>query len=110
MAGEPKSYVVVFDADAVLDFQDVKSKGDRKALFNAVHKLKELGPLLPSPHMKSLQGETDLFELRPKQGRTPVRPIYIRVNNQFVILAVAANKDAFDRAVRDARTRRSRHL
>jgi len=110
MAGEPKSYVVVFDADAVLDFQDVKSKGDRKALFNAVHKLKELGPLLPSPHMKSLQGEIDLFELRPKQGRSPVRPIYVRVDNQFVILAVAVNKDVFDRAVRDARNRKSRHV
>jgi hypothetical protein len=110
MAGEPKSYVVLLDADAVLDFEDVKSKGDRKAFFNAVHKLKELGPLLPSPHMKSLQGETDLYELRPKQGASPVRPIYLRVDNQFVILAVAANKDVFDRAVREARARQSRHV
>lgn len=60
--------------------------------------------------MKSLQGETDLFELRPKQGRSPVRSIYVRVDNQFVILAIATNKDVFDRAVRDARTRKSRHL
>lgn len=110
MAGEPKSYVIVFDADAVLDLEDVKSKGDRKALFNAVHKLKELGPLLPSPHMKSLKGEKDLFELRPKQGRSPVRPIYVRVDNQFVILAVAPDKDHFDRALADARSRISRYV
>jgi hypothetical protein len=110
MAGEPKSYVIVFDADAVLDLEDVKSKGDRKALFNAVHKLKELGPLLPSPHMKSLQGEKDLFELRPKQGRSPVRPIYVRVDNQFVVLAVAPDKARFERALVDARSRIARHV
>ncbi len=110
MAGEPKSYVIVFDADAVIDLEDVKSKGDRKALFNAVHKLKELGPSLPSPHVKSLQGETDLFELRPKQGRSPVRPIYSRAESQFVILAVARDKDHFERAISDARARRPRYI
>jgi hypothetical protein len=33
VAGVPKSWVIDFDAEAVLDFEDVKSKGDRKALF-----------------------------------------------------------------------------
>jgi len=109
MAAQPKSWVVDFDADAVLDFEDVKSKGDRKAVFNAVHKLKELGPDLPSPHMKSLKGEMDLFELRPKQGASAVRPIFARVGSRFVVLAIAPNKKDFDRAVSDARTRRGRH-
>jgi hypothetical protein len=59
---------VDFDSDAVVDFEDVKSRGDRKAVFNVVQKLRDLGPDLPSPHMKSLKGEADLFELRPKQG------------------------------------------
>jgi Phage derived protein Gp49-like (DUF891). len=93
----------------VLDFEDVKSKGDRKAVFNAVHKLKELGPDLPSPHMKSLKGEMDLFELRPKQGASAVRPIFARVGSRFVVLAVAPNKEGFDRAVLDARSRLDRH-
>lgn len=35
-----------------------------------LQKLKDLGPDLPPPHMKSLKGEADLeadlFELRPK--------------------------------------------
>ncbi|MGN6586743.1 MAG: hypothetical protein ACTHKT_04620 [Solirubrobacterales bacterium] len=57
-----------FDSDAVIDFEDVKSSGDRKAVFNIVQKLRDLGPDLPSPHMKSLKGEPNLFELRPKQG------------------------------------------
>ena len=109
MAPAPKSWVIDFDADAVHDFEDVKSKGERKAVFNVVHKLKELGPDLPSPHMKSLKGETDLFELRPKQGATAVRPIYARVASRFVILAIAPHKKGFDRAVSDARSRLDRH-
>lgn len=67
-----------FDSDAVIDFEDVKSRGDRKAVFNVVQKLKDLGPDLPSPHMKSLKGEANLFELRPKQGACEARPIYAR--------------------------------
>jgi hypothetical protein len=39
---------VDFDTDAALDFEDVKSRGDRKAVFNVVQKLKDLGPDLPS--------------------------------------------------------------
>jgi hypothetical protein len=109
MATQPKTWVVDFDSDAVLDFEDVKSKGDRKAVFNVVHKLKELGPDLPSPHMKSLKGETDLFELRPKQGACAVHPIYARVGSRFVILAIAPNKKSFARAVLDARSRLDQH-
>jgi hypothetical protein len=109
VAGVPKSWVVDFDADAVIDFEEVKSRGERKAVFNVVDKLMALGPDLPSPHMKSLKGETDLFELRPKQGSSPVRPIYARLGARFVVLAVAAKKSGFDRAVSDAKVRLSRH-
>jgi len=68
MAKQPRAWVVEFDSDAVIDFEDVKSRSDRKAVFNVVQKLKDLGPDLPSPHMKSLKGRPDLFELRPRQG------------------------------------------
>lgn len=68
MSERSRAWLVEFEVDAVVDFEDVKSRGDRKAVFNAVQKLKDLGPDLPSPHMKSLKGEADLFELRPKQG------------------------------------------
>lgn len=93
-----------------MDFAEVKAREERKAFFNAVHKLKELGPDLPTPHMKSLKGEADLFELRPKQGRSAVRPIYCRSGQQFLILAIAPNKDAFDRAVADANVRKAKYL
>lgn len=65
MVERSRGWPVEFDADAVIDFEDVKSKGDRKAVFNVVQKLRDLGPDLPPPHMKSLKGEADLFELRP---------------------------------------------
>lgn len=105
MATQPRAWVVDFDSDAVIDFEDVKSRGDRKAVFNVVQKLKDVGPDLPSPHMKSLKSEADLFELRPKQGACEVRPIYARLGQKFVVLAVAAKKKDFDRAVAAARDR-----
>ena len=74
-----------------------------------MQKLKDLGPDLPSPHMKSLKGEADLFELRPKQGTCEARPIYARLGSRFVILAVAAKKKDFDRAIVEAGDRLERH-
>jgi hypothetical protein len=109
VASRSKSWAVVFDSNAVIDFEDVKNRGERKAVFNAVHKLRELGPDLPPPHMKSLKGETDLFELRPRQGNSPVRPIYVRLKTQFVVLAVAPKKSDFDRAVQEAKERSEKH-
>ena len=87
MARQAKAWTVTFDSDAVIDFEDVKSRSDRKAVFNVVQKLKDVGPDLPSPHMKSLKGEADLFELRPRQGACEARPIYARVGQRFVVTA-----------------------
>jgi hypothetical protein len=109
MAMQPKTWVVDFDSDAVIDFEDVKARGDRKAVFNVIQKLKDVGPDLPSPHMKSLKGEADLFELRPKQGACEVRPIYARLGQRFMVLAVAAKKKGFERAVVAANDRLSHH-
>jgi hypothetical protein len=109
MAKRPRIWLVEFDSDAVIDFEDVKSRGDRKAVFNVVQKLKDLGPDLPSPHMKSLKGEADLFELRPKQGACEARPIYVRLGERFVVLAVAAKKKDFERAVTAATQRLGHH-
>ncbi len=102
-------WIVDYDVDAVLDLEDVKAKGDRKAAFEVVRKLRWFGPTLGSPHMKSLKGESDLFELRPKRGALAVRLIYARLGDRFVILAVAPTKPRFDRAVADARDRLRGH-
>lgn len=109
MAKQPKTWVVDFDSDAVIDFKDVKSRGDRRAVFNVVQKLKDVGPDLPSPHMKSLKGRADLFELRPKQGACEVRSVYARIGQKFMVLAVAAKKKDFERAVAVASGRLGRH-
>jgi hypothetical protein len=109
MASSSQGWPVEFDGDAVLDFEGVKSRGDRKAVFNAVQKLRDLGPELSSPHMKSLKGEADLFELRPKQGACEVRPIYVRRGDRFIVVAVAAKKKSFSRAVREAMQRLDRY-
>jgi hypothetical protein len=109
MAMQSRTWVVDFDSDAVVDFEDVKGRGDRKAVFNVVQKLRDLGPDLPSPHMKSLKGEANLFELRPKQGACEARPIYVRLGQKFLVLAVAAKKKDFDRATKAARDRLNFH-
>ena len=106
MAGgaNPNPYIVVYDPDALIDFEDVKSKGERKAMFNAVDKLRKLGPRLAPPHVKALKGEDELFELRPRQGQSPTRPLYRRFDDLYVILAVAT-KTTFDARVKDAQER-----
>lgn len=96
-------WIVDFDSGAVLELEDVKSRGDRRAVFNAVRKLKDAGPDLTPPHMKSLKGQADLFELRPKQGACEVRPIYARFGRRFRILAVAARKKDFEQAMASRR-------
>jgi len=47
MAKQPKTWIVEFDSDAVVDFEDVKSRGDRKAVFNVVQKIIELLSCVP---------------------------------------------------------------
>ncbi len=53
----------------------VKSKEERKAIFNAVDKLREVGEQLAPPHMKPLQGAGALREPRPRQGRSDWRAL-----------------------------------
>jgi hypothetical protein len=43
--------------------------------------------------MKPLQGEKELYELRPRQGRSPTRPLYRRFGDAYVILAIAVKDD-----------------
>jgi hypothetical protein len=54
-----------------------------------------------------VKGETDPFELRPRQGNSPVWALYARSGDRFVV--VAAKKSRFDVAVADAKKRLERH-
>jgi hypothetical protein len=103
------TWLVVFDVDAVVEFEDVKNRGERKATFNAIAKLTALGADLPSPHMKPLKDAPGLCELRPRQGSSPVRPIYARCGSCFVILAIARDKPGFAGALARAQARLPQH-
>jgi hypothetical protein len=48
MAGHP--YLVVVDADAFIEFESLRGREERKATFNALDKLRQLGPNLVPPH------------------------------------------------------------
>lgn len=101
-----RQWNVDFDEGAVRDFEAVKAKGERKAVFNVVDKLRQLGPRLVPPHVKSLAGERDLFELRPRQGNSKPRPLVVRREDGYLVVAVAADHATdMRRALDDARRR-----
>jgi hypothetical protein len=110
-------YLVTYDADAVLEFEDLKGRQERKATFTAIDKLGHLGPTLPPPHASSLKSSkdednSDLMELRPRRGSSQVRPIYARIGeSEYVILAfaISADKADMDKAVKNARARLKRY-
>ena len=90
---------------------EVKSlpERERKAISNAVDKLRELGDALGYPHSSQVQG-TSLRELRPRRGNSPWRAFYQRRGDQFFIVAAIgpeAIRDPrrFRRAVADAQDR-----
>lgn len=101
----PQPFTVVFDPDAVAEFVTaVKAKEERKAILNAVDKLRQVGDRLAPPHVKSLRGAPDLYELRPRQGRSDWRPVYARFGEVFVVLAIDRH-DNFDALIARARAR-----
>ncbi len=83
----------------------MRSKEERKAAVNAVDKLRRVGEALAPPHMKPLEGEANLNELRPRQGRSPTRLIYRRLGDVYIVLAVAKDKADFEKKKRVAQKR-----
>ena len=104
-------FIVLFDADAVRDLESLKGKQERNAVYAVIDKLRMLGPELAPPHVKSLKGEAGLLELRPRQGSSPVRPIYRRIGRVYVILAFSVKPDKvdFEAAAAAARKRSLRY-
>lgn len=69
-------------------------------------KLRQLGPRLVAPHVKSLSGEADIFELRPRQGNSKPRPLVVRRGGGYLVVAVATDHaNDMRRALDDARRR-----
>ena len=108
-SGRPHPFTVVYDPDATAELAvAVKSKEERKAIFNAVDKLRQLGEQLAPPHMKPLQGDGGLRELRPRQGRSDWRPVYHRGGEVYVILAIDRHA-SFDALVARAQRRAAQY-
>lgn len=93
---------------AEAEFQALATN-DRNAVDNAVKKLEAYGPALPYPHQSAVGGSRPPRELRPRGGRSRVRPLYQRFANTFMIGAVGpeaqVDPKGFDRAVRLATNR-----
>lgn len=85
----------------------VKSKEEKRAIFNAVDKLEALGEQLAPPHMKPLGGAdaAGLRELRPRQGKSDWRPIYARIGEKAYVILAVGKHDEFEKLVARAQAR-----
>jgi phage-related protein len=104
-------FTVIYDAAAAQELIAVKSKGEIKALLNAVEKLRALGEQLVPPHMKPLGGEGagGLRELRPRQGRSDWRPIYMRIGHRAYVVLAVGKHDEFEKLVARAQARAAQY-
>jgi hypothetical protein len=95
------------DAAAAQEIVAIKSTGEIKALPTAVEKLRALGEQLVPPHMKPLGGEgaAGLRELRPRQGRSDWRPIYMRIGKRAYVILAVGRHDEFEKLVARAQDR-----
>jgi len=82
-------YTVVWHPEADAELHSAPA-ADQVAMRHAAQKLSALGPNLRFPHQSSVRGEEGkgLRELRPRSGRSVWRPLYRRVEDAYVILAV----------------------
>ena len=108
----PRPVTVVYDPDAVAEFVvAIKSKEERRAMLNAIDKLRELGERLAPPHMKPLQGGAagGLCELRPRQGRSDWRAVYRRFGSTYVVPGFDRH-DNFDALIARAQARAPQYM
>lgn len=94
-------WTVVYHSDAERE-RDKLPAGERHALYNAVMKLRAIGPTLGYPHTSGVQGGFQLRELRPRAGRSQWRGLYWQVGDTFVVAAVAPEAQHDPRGFRRA--------
>jgi hypothetical protein len=80
-------WTVVFhpEAEAELDALPVK---ERVAVMQRSRNWPRSARRCRSPHQSNVKGAERLRELRPRSGRSPWRPLYGRVADTFVVVAV----------------------
>jgi hypothetical protein len=100
---------VVYHPEAEGERSKMPTK-EQVAIAHVVEKLVASGPKLPYPHQSAVRGgQGDVRELRPRSGRSPWRPLYRRIGDVFVVLAIGpeaqSNRRGFNRAVSIAEAR-----
>lgn len=81
---------------------------ERKAMINALAKLRAFGAQLPYPHSSQVKS-SQFRELRPRAGRSPWRAIYRQVGSRMVVFAIVPealhDTRGFERGLRLAEER-----
>jgi hypothetical protein len=98
--------------EAQTEAQALRDPRDREAIAHAVEKLEVEGVNLSHPHQSAIRGSgRGLRELRPRGGRSAVRPLYTRFDRRtFVILAIAPEAQSDRRGFNAALRRASRRF
>jgi hypothetical protein len=109
-SAEAARWTVVYHHQAVVEFEALRDKRQRKGVLTIVSILRQIGPKIVEPHAKPVQGTNGLWELRPGGGKVIVRPLYARVDaREYVILAIGpdavVDASGFKGAVKRARAR-----
>ena len=65
---ESTGWVVVYHEEAVVEFEELRDKKQRKGVLTIVSILRQIGPKIVEPHSKPVQGAVGLRELRPGGG------------------------------------------
>jgi hypothetical protein len=92
---------VVFHSEAEPEL-DALVAVERAAVFNAIEKLKALGPRLPFPHQSHVEGAEGIRELRPRAGRSRWRAFYGQIGVTFVVAAIGPEAKVDPRGFRRA--------
>jgi hypothetical protein len=107
---QPAGWVVVYHEQALVEFEALRDRTQRKGVLTIVSILRQIGPKIVEPHAKSVQGAKGLRELRPGGGKVIVRPLYAQVDERhFVVLAIGpdavVDASGFKNAVKRAQRR-----
>lgn len=108
MSGIVKIMEVQFLDEAEAELLDIPVR-EQTAISNVVEKLLVNSSQLGWPHSSEVKGADKLRELRPRQGRSPWRPLYRRIGPVFWIAAIApeaeVDRHEFNRKCRAAEQR-----
>lgn len=95
----------------VEDFLDKLKTKDRAKCIEYIEQLEEKGLALPANYQTKLQGEKDLWELRPEWGGVEYRLFFTRADGTFIFVhAIKKKSEKTPKAALDTARRRVREV